>query len=135
LNEIEKPKKKSNRHHHYRRRQQNNKQEQAKLMNTGNSNNNNNNQDNKNFQSKNIILEEINQDSLSAFDFSNTDEFWEDDIVTNSKLIGIDNTMSFHRLNSNSPLSQFISIDIEEEENEFVDEEEEEGEDEEDDSN
>jgi len=133
LNEIEKPKKKSNRHHHYRRRQQNNKQEQAKLMNTSNSNNNN--QDNKNFQSKNIILEEINQDSLSAFDFSNTDEFWEDDIVTNSKLIGIDNTMSFHRLNSNSPLSQFISIDIEEEENEFVDEEEEEGEDEEDDSN
>ena len=127
MNEIEKPKKKSNRHHHYRRRQQNNKQEQAKLMNIGNSNNNNN-QDNKHLQSKNnsnIILEEINQDSLSAFDFSNTDEFWEDDIVTNSKLIGIDNTMSFHRLDSNSPLSQFISIDIEAEENEFVDEEEE----------
>jgi hypothetical protein len=60
-----------------------------------------------------IVLEQINQDSLSAFDFSNTDDFWEDDIVTNSELIGTSD--SFCLLSGrNSPISQFISIELEE---------------------
>ncbi len=48
-----------------------------------------------------------NQDSLSAFDFSNTDEFWEDDIVINSELIEADKFMSEE---VKSPLIKFSSI-------------------------
>lgn len=96
-----KPKKKPNRHHHHRKRHNKNKDSLNKKENIV-----------KKSKSNNVILDQENQDSLSAFDFSNTDEFWEDDIVANSELIGTD---SFHLMSHrSSPISHFITIDLDE---------------------
>ena len=93
-----KPKKKPTRHHHHRSKRHNKNKDPS-----------NQKEDTmRKSKSNSVILEQINQDSLSAFDFSNTDDFWEDDIVANSELIGTD---SFHLLSHrSSPITHFISI-------------------------
>ncbi len=90
---------KKNRHHHHRAKR-------------SNRNKNKNGQTNSEAMKKSQsslydCAQNENQDSLSAFDFSNTDEFWEDDIVINSELIEADKFMSDE---IKSPLIKFSSI-------------------------
>lgn len=87
---------KKTRHHHHRAKR-------------NNRNKNKNNSDMKKSQSNlgpDALLQLENEDSLSAFDFSNTDEFWEDDIVINSELIEADKFMSDE---IESPTIKFVS--------------------------
>ncbi len=87
---------KKNRHHHHRAKRNNrnkNRSSQSEMK--------------KSQSSLHDSVQNDNQDSLSAFDFSNTDEFWEDDIVINSELIEADKFMSEE---VKSPLIKFSSI-------------------------
>ena len=89
---------KKNRHHHHRSRR-------------NNRNKNKNNSELKKSQSSLVHQDDMqtdNQDSLSAFDFSNTDEFWEDDIVINSELIEPDKFMPDE---IESPPIKFVSCE------------------------
>lgn len=74
------PAPKKNRHHHHRARRNKRNQNKNNLPSSGAV-------DLKKSPSSLVETEQENQDSLSAFDFSNTDEFWEDDIIINSELI------------------------------------------------
>ena len=56
------------------------------------------------------VKNDTNQDSLSAFDFSNTEEFWEDDIIINSELIESD---KFMQENAESTTIKFVSLSCE----------------------
>lgn len=90
------PQPKKNRHHHHRAKR-NNKNKKAEF---------------KKSQTSIHDLQNDNQDSLSAFDFSNTDEFWEDDIVINSELIEQENIESFQD-ELETPLIKFVSVSCE----------------------
>lgn len=74
------PAPKKHRHHHHRARRNKRNQNKNNVPTTGTV-------ALKKSPNNLVETEQENQDSLSAFDFSNTDEFWEDDIIINSELI------------------------------------------------
>jgi hypothetical protein len=101
-NSAQTPKK--NRHHHHRARRNNRNKNKNAPHHSANSNGS---ESLKKSQSS-LENEHENQDSLSAFDFSNTDEFWEDDIVINSELIEPDKFLADEAIES-API-KFVSL-------------------------
>ena len=104
INETKVKTVKKNRHHHHRAKRHRKPKETEHVNQVIKKS-----QSSLSFQTA-CVKNETNQDSLSAFDFSNTDDFWEDDIVINSELIESD---KFMQENAESNSIKFVSLSCE----------------------